>query len=189
MATALEIAKLNPNAAPVAVSEAARLAGIERTAELNAVAGVGPGRPSLVGLTRDELKAKLAEAGVAERDLKMRAAQLWHWIYFRGARSFEEMSNVGKGLRTALAERFTLERPEVVSEQVSKDGTRKWLIRMASTGPHDKGAEIECVYIPEVDRGRCASRARSAARSLVRSAIRARRSSSATSPRPRSPRS
>jgi 23S rRNA (adenine2503-C2)-methyltransferase len=60
---------------------------------------------------------------------------------------------VGKGLRGALAEAFTLERPEVVSEQVSKDGTRKWLMRMPSTGPLDKGAEIECVYIPEVDRG------------------------------------
>jgi 23S rRNA (adenine2503-C2)-methyltransferase len=63
------------------------------------------------------------------------------------------MTNVGKGLRQALAAAYTLGRPEVVSEQVSKDGTRKWLIRMPSTGPLDKGAEIECVYIPEVDRG------------------------------------
>ena len=63
------------------------------------------------------------------------------------------MTNVGKGLRAALAEAYTLDRPQVVSEQVSKDGTRKWLIRMAPTGPHDKGAEIECVYIPETDRG------------------------------------
>ena len=63
------------------------------------------------------------------------------------------MTNVGKALRARLAEAFTLERPQVVSEQVSKDGTRKWLLRMPSTGPLDKGAEIECVYIPEVDRG------------------------------------
>jgi 23S rRNA (adenine2503-C2)-methyltransferase len=83
----------------------------------------------------------------------MRVAQLWHWIYVRGATDFGAMTNVGKGLRAALAEAFTLERPQVVSEQVSKDGTRKWLIRMRSTGPLDKGAEIECVYIPEVDRG------------------------------------
>jgi 23S rRNA (adenine2503-C2)-methyltransferase len=83
----------------------------------------------------------------------MRVAQLWHWIYLRGARSFDEMTNVGKGLRQALAQAYTLDRPEVMSEQVSKDGTRKWLIRMPSTGPLDKGAEIECVYIPEVDRG------------------------------------
>ena len=83
----------------------------------------------------------------------MRVAQLWHWIYLRGATAFDQMTNVGKGLRARLAEAYTLERPEVVSEQVSKDGTRKWLIRMASTGPLDRGAEIECVYIPEVDRG------------------------------------
>ena len=63
------------------------------------------------------------------------------------------MTNVGKELRARLAAAYTLARPQVVSEQVSKDGTRKWLIRMASTGPLDKGAEIECVYIPEVDRG------------------------------------
>jgi len=158
MATALDIAKRNPNAAPVAVSDAARAAGtdtvaIEKTAELNVVAGAAPGGASLVGLTRDQLKDSLAQIGVPERELKMRVAQLWHWIYFRGARDFSEMTNVGKGLRARLAEAYTLARPEVVSEQVSKDGTRKWLIRMPSTGPFDKGAEIECVYIPEVDRG------------------------------------
>jgi 23S rRNA (adenine2503-C2)-methyltransferase len=148
MATVLDIAKRNPNAAPVAVSDAARVAGnaaIEKTAELTVVAGAAPGGASLVGLTRDQLKDSLAAIGVPERELKMRVAQLWHWIYFRGARDFAEMSNVGKGLRAKLAEAYTLARPQVVSEQVSKDGTRKWLIRMASTGPFDKGAEIECV--------------------------------------------
>jgi 23S rRNA (adenine2503-C2)-methyltransferase len=154
MATAsLDIAKRNAHAAAVAASAAAHTDGIEKTPELQAVAGKGPGRPSLVGLTRDELKGKLAGIGVPERELRMRVAQLWHWIYFRGATSFEGMSNVGKGLRARLAETFTLDRPQVVSEQVSKDGTRKWLLRMPSTGPLDKGAEIECVYIPEVDRG------------------------------------
>ncbi|HEY8380812.1 MAG TPA: 23S rRNA (adenine(2503)-C(2))-methyltransferase RlmN [Microvirga sp.] len=153
MATALDIAKHNPNAAPLAVTEAARAAGIEKIAELTVATGTGLSRASLVGLTREELKDKLGAIGVSEREQKMRVAQIWHWIYLRGARSFDEMSNVGKGLRQALAEAYTLERPEVVSEQVSKDGTRKWLIRMPSTGPLDKGAEIECVYIPEVDRG------------------------------------
>jgi 23S rRNA (adenine2503-C2)-methyltransferase len=156
MATVLDIAKRNPHAAPVAVSDAARAAGtaaIEKTAELTVVAGAAPGGASLVGLTRDQLKDSLVQIGVPERELKMRVAQLWHWIYFRGARDFSEMTNVGKGLRAKLAEAYTLHRPEVVSEQVSKDGTRKWLIRMPSTGPFDKGAEIECVYIPEVDRG------------------------------------
>lgn len=158
MATALDIAKHNPNAATLAVSDAARAAGtekiaIEKTAELNVVAGAAPGGASLVGLTRDQLKDSLSQIGVPERELKMRVAQLWHWIYFRGAKDFSEMTNVGKELRAKLAVAYTLARPQVVSEQVSKDGTRKWLIRMASTGPLDKGAEIECVYIPEVDRG------------------------------------
>ena len=152
MATALDIAKLNSNAAPLAATDAARHAGIEKMAELVVPARV-PGKISLVGLTRAELAQRLAEMGVPEGELKMRVAQLWHWIYLRGAQSFDTMSNVGKGLRQNLAATFTLDRPQVVSEQVSKDGTRKWLIRMASTGPLDKGAEIECVYIPEVDRG------------------------------------
>jgi 23S rRNA (adenine2503-C2)-methyltransferase len=145
--TSLDIDRRSAGAAPMGA------AAIEKRAELQVVAGAAAGRPSLVGLTRDELKQKLAAIGVAERELRMRVGQLWHWIYFRGAQGFDEMSNVGKGLRQALAEAYTLERPQVVSEQVSKDGTRKWLLRMASTGPLDKGAEIECVYIPEVDRG------------------------------------
>ncbi|MEZ0169014.1 23S rRNA (adenine(2503)-C(2))-methyltransferase RlmN [Microvirga sp. TS319] len=120
---------------------------------MNVVAGAAPGGASLVGLTRDQLKDSLAAIGVPERELKMRVAQIWNWIYFRGAKDFSEMSNVGKELRARLSQAYTLARPQVVSEQVSKDGTRKWLIRMASTGPLDKGAEIECVYIPEVDRG------------------------------------
>ena len=154
MATVLDIAKHNPNAATLAVSDAARVAGfVEKKAELNVVAGAAPGGASLIGLTRDQLKDSLSQIGVPERDLKMRVAQLWHWIYFRGAKDFAEMTNVGKELRARLAAAYTLARPQVVSEQVSKDGTRKWLIRMASTGPLDKGAEIECVYIPEVDRG------------------------------------
>nr|WP_188312147.1 23S rRNA (adenine(2503)-C(2))-methyltransferase RlmN [Salinarimonas soli] len=144
------MATRNPNAVPVPGD--ARLAGIEKSAELTAVAPAA-GRPSLVGLTREELKERLAAIGVPERELKMRVNQLWQWIYVRGVRDFADMTNVGKAMRASLAEAFTLERPQVVSEQVSKDGTRKWLIRMASTGPFDRGAEIECVYIPEVDRG------------------------------------
>ena len=152
MATALDIAKHDSDTARPASTDGVRASGIEKTAELNVVAGAAPGR-SLAGLTRDALKAGLAEVGVPDRELKMRVAQLWHWIYVRGATDFDQMTNVGKGLRATLAGSFTLARPQVVSEQVSKDGTRKWLIRMPSTGPLDKGAEIECVYIPEVDRG------------------------------------
>ncbi|MEN3929520.1 23S rRNA (adenine(2503)-C(2))-methyltransferase RlmN [Microvirga sp. W0021] len=128
--------------------------GIEKIADHVVEAGESVGRPSLVGLTRGQIKYKLFhDAEVPERELNMRTTQLWHWIYFRGAKSFDEMTNVGKALKTKLTEVFTLDRPEVVSEQVSKDGTRKWLLRMQKTGPHDKGAEIECVYIPETDRG------------------------------------
>ncbi|WP_371877297.1 23S rRNA (adenine(2503)-C(2))-methyltransferase RlmN [Alsobacter ponti] len=117
-------------------------------------AGVETAGPvSLVGVTRQGLAEALRGVGVPEREVRMRVGQLWHWIYHRGAASFDDMTNVGKGLRAELARRFTLDRPQVVSEQVSRDGTRKWLIRMASTGPHDRGAEIEAVYIPEADRG------------------------------------
>ena len=112
-----------------------------------------PIKPSLAGATRAELGEALRSLGLPEREIKMRAAQLWHWIYFRGAREFGEMLNVAKPMRARLAERFTLARPQVVTEQVSADGTRKWLIKMDPVGRHDKGAEIECVYIPEAERG------------------------------------
>ncbi|MGL4243407.1 MAG: 23S rRNA (adenine(2503)-C(2))-methyltransferase RlmN [Beijerinckiaceae bacterium] len=110
-------------------------------------------KPSLAGLTRLGLAERLAEAGVPERERRMRVAQLWHWLYVRGATGFDEMTNVSKTLRATLADLFTLDRPAIVTEQVSQDGTRKWLIRLPSTGRFDKGAEVECVYIPETDRG------------------------------------
>jgi 23S rRNA (adenine2503-C2)-methyltransferase len=107
----------------------------------------------LAGATRAEVARALAEIGVPESELRMRAAQLWHWIYHRGVREFGAMRNISRPLLDRLAERCTLERPQITSEQVSADGTRKWLLRMSSTGRHDRGAEIECVYIPESDRG------------------------------------
>ncbi|MGC2081945.1 MAG: 23S rRNA (adenine(2503)-C(2))-methyltransferase RlmN [Bradyrhizobium sp.] len=114
---------------------------------------VPPARPSLIGLSREELAARLSEIGVPERQQKMRVQQLWHWIYFRGARSFDDMSSVSKETRTGLAERFTVDRPEVVAEQISNDGTRKWLLRLPSGDVMQKAHEVECVYIPETDRG------------------------------------
>jgi len=108
---------------------------------------------SLAGLDRAQLAEALGEVGVPERERKMRVSQLWHWIYFRGARDFEAMTNVSKGLRAELTEKFTLERPEVVVEQVSSDGTRKWLIRLPADTPGEKPHDIEAVYIPESDRG------------------------------------
>jgi 23S rRNA (adenine2503-C2)-methyltransferase len=109
--------------------------------------------PSLVGRSRTEIAAALAEIGVPERERRMRVAQLWHWIYFRGATEFEQMSSVSKHLRTKLAEEFSLARPEVVAEQASADGTRKWLIRLPAEIPGERPHEIETVYIPETDRG------------------------------------
>ena len=113
---------------------------------------VAPARPSLVGLTREALSDALGEIGVAERQRRMRVQQIWHWLYVRGARDFDAMTTLSKELRSALAARYTLERPEMVTEQISADGTRKWLLRLpGETGgtPHD----VECVYIPETDRG------------------------------------
>ncbi|MGJ5076756.1 23S rRNA (adenine(2503)-C(2))-methyltransferase RlmN [Bradyrhizobium oligotrophicum] len=114
---------------------------------------VPPAKPSLIGLSRAELAARLGEVGVPERQQKMRVQQLWHWIYFRGATSFDEMTSVSKDTRTALAEHFTVDRPEVVAEQISNDGTRKWLLRLPSGDNLQKAHEVECVYIPETDRG------------------------------------
>ncbi|ACB79756.1 radical SAM enzyme, Cfr family [Methylorubrum populi BJ001] len=131
------------------------LPAIEKAPEVTALSTLPGRKASLVGLTREGLKQALIGIGVPERETRMRVSQIWHWLYVRGAREFSEMTNVGKGLKAQLAEHFTLDRPEVVTEQVSRDGTRKWLLRMAPTGAHDhnRGAEIECVYIPGDDRG------------------------------------
>jgi 23S rRNA (adenine2503-C2)-methyltransferase len=114
---------------------------------------VPPAKPSLIGLSRSELADRLGEVGVAPAQRKMRVQQLWHWIYFRGARNFDEMTSVSKSIRTELAQRFTVDRPEVVAEQISSDGTRKWLLRLPSGDNVEKAHEVECVYIPETDRG------------------------------------
>jgi 23S rRNA (adenine2503-C2)-methyltransferase len=110
-------------------------------------------KPSLAGLGRDGLKAALGAIGVPERQRNMRAGQLWSWIYARGATSFEAMSDVSKELRARLAAAYTLDRPMIVSEQVSADGTRKWLLRLPTRGHEARPPEIETVYIPEADRG------------------------------------
>jgi 23S rRNA (adenine2503-C2)-methyltransferase len=113
---------------------------------------VAPAKPSLVGLPRAELAEALGGAGVPERQRRMRVQQIWHWLYVRGAQSFDDMTTLSKDLRADLTRHFTLDRPEVAAEQISVDGTRKWLLRLpgeVAGRPH----EIECVYIPEADRG------------------------------------
>ena len=108
---------------------------------------------SLAGESREGLKAALAAIGVPEKQLRMRVSQMWGWMYVRGVTSFEAMSDLAKDLRAKLAAAYTLERPEIVAEQVSIDGTRKWLLRLAKRGHEARAPEIECVYIPESDRG------------------------------------
>ena len=112
-----------------------------------------PAKPSLIGLSRAEIADRLGEIGVAPKQRKMRTQQLWHWIYVRGAQHFEEMTSVSKDMRSELEKHFTVARPEVVAEQISNDGTRKWLLRLPSGDSVEKAHEVECVYIPETDRG------------------------------------
>jgi 23S rRNA (adenine2503-C2)-methyltransferase len=112
-----------------------------------------PAKPSLVGLSRAQLGEALATVGVPPAQRNMRVQQIWHWLYVRGARDFDAMTSVSKELRAALAAQFTLARPEVVAEQISTDGTRKWLLRLPGEHSLERPHEIECVYIPETDRG------------------------------------
>jgi 23S rRNA (adenine2503-C2)-methyltransferase len=104
-------------------------------------------RADLVGLSRDAIRAALEEAGMDARQAKLRAKQIWHQIYNRGATSFDAMSDIAKPHRLWLAERFTVGRPDVVVEQVSTDGTRKWLLKTPD------GHDFEMVFIPDADRG------------------------------------
>jgi 23S rRNA (adenine2503-C2)-methyltransferase len=113
---------------------------------------VPPARPSLVGLSRAALADALGTIGVPEKQRKMRVAQLWNWLYVRGVTRFDQMTSVSKDLRAALDQHFTLERPEVVAEQVSVDGTRKWLLRLPGEHAGERPHEVECVYIPESGR-------------------------------------
>jgi 23S rRNA (adenine2503-C2)-methyltransferase len=108
---------------------------------------VNGGRTNLVGLTRDQLRAALVAAGTPEAQAKMRAGQLWQWIYHWGVRDFAAMTNLAKGYRARLADHFAIALPEIAARQISADGTRKYLLRIAG------GHEVETVYIPEEGRG------------------------------------
>lgn len=137
MTVSLDISAKNTNAPAVVVAERAKPI-MEK--------------PNLVGLSRDELIQVLIEAGVPDKQAKMRVQQIWYWIYVRGVSDFGNMTNLSKALRIDLAERFSLNRPEIIEEQISVDGTRKWLFRFP---PRGAGApvDIETVYIPEEGRG------------------------------------
>ena len=105
------------------------------------------GRVELIGKSRDQIRIALEEAGLEPRVAKLRAKQLWHWIYNRGVSDIALMTDIAKAQQPWLAERFAIGRPEVVEAQVSTDGTRKWLLRT------DDGHEFEMVFIPDADRG------------------------------------
>ncbi len=105
------------------------------------------GRTDLIGLSRDGIREALAAAGLEPKQAKLRAKQLWHWIYNRGATEFSAMTDIAKAQHPWLAERFVIGRPEVVEAQVSNDGTRKWLLRSPD------GQDYEMVFIPDADRG------------------------------------
>ena len=105
------------------------------------------GRVELVGLRKEEICEALAVAGLDARQAKLRAKQIWHWIYNRGVSDFAAMSDIAKAQRPWFAERFIISRPGVVEAQVSSDGTRKWLLQT-----HD-GHDFEMVFIPDADRG------------------------------------
>lgn len=107
----------------------------------------------LLGLSKEEVQSAFASIGVKEKQLRMRSNQLWHWLYHRGTTDFTDMTTMSLDLRQKLHENFTIERPEIVSEQISVDGTRKWLMALNPLNEREKAPEVECVYIPESDRG------------------------------------
>jgi 23S rRNA (adenine2503-C2)-methyltransferase len=138
--------------APLAANEPEAIASTAAIEKRPLEHYVAPARPSLVGLSRGELAQALGAAGVPERQRRMRVQQIWHWLYVRGAQDFDAMTTLSKELRVELAQRFTLARPDIAAEQTSVDGTRKWLLRLPGEFA-DRPHEVECVYIPETDRG------------------------------------
>lgn len=111
-----------------------------------------PDKINLVGLDRDDLSEAMRRIGVKDKQIRMRVNQLWHWIYVRGASSFDEMTNISKDLRAKMDLVYSVAHPELVAEQVSVDGTRKWLLRFPPRGA-GKPVEVETVYIPDQSRG------------------------------------
>lgn len=140
MTISLDIASKNPNAKSVE-----SMAIAVKPAQSN-------DKPSLIGVAQDTMIGMLADAGVPQKQAKMRAQQIWYWLYVRGVSNFEEMTNLSKALRADLAQKFELVRPEIIEEQISVDGTRKWLFRFPSRGA-GAPVDIETVYIPEEGRG------------------------------------
>jgi 23S rRNA (adenine2503-C2)-methyltransferase len=119
---------------------------LDNTAATSLAGLTADGRVRLPGLDRKEIAAHLTEMGIEPKKVRMRASQIFNWLYHWGVTEFDQMTNIAKGVRAQLAEKFTLERPEIVERLISEDGTRKYLIRMAP------GIEVESVFIPDVSR-------------------------------------
>ena len=124
----------------------------ETRAKLDALKPASSEKPSLVGLSREEMAEALRAEGVPNKQLKMRVSQIWHWLYIRGISDFADMKNLSKDFRAMLEEKFNVSRPKIIEEQISSDGTRKWLMQFPSLGA-GKPVEVETVYIPEEGRG------------------------------------
>ena len=136
--------------APMAVS--LDITDAETRTKLDALKPAVGEKPSLVGLSRVAMAACLREAGVPEKQVRMRVSQIWHWLYVRGISDFSDMKNLSKDFRKTLEETFEIRRPKIIEEQISGDGTRKWLLQFPSRGA-GKPVEVETVYIPEEGRG------------------------------------
>jgi len=147
MPITLDIARDNPNA-PVVVGSK------DPTVSTAIMPSTSPEseKPNLIGLSREEIGDALVAIGIPQKQVRMRTAQLWHWLYIRGASDFARMTNVAKDLRSKLDAHFSIARPEIVSELISVDGTRKWLFRFPPRGA-GRPVEVETVYIPEEGRG------------------------------------
>ena len=117
------------------------------TPDLLALPRTKAGLPNIIGLTREAMREAFIERGIPEKQAKMRVGQVWAWVYHWGITDFADMTNVSKEIRAMLTRDFVIERPEIVTKQVSADGTRKYLLRI------EGGHEVETVYIPEENRG------------------------------------
>ena len=133
---------------PIAAAEQADI----NTASAYSWPALDPDKINLVGMDRADLGEAMRQLGVAEKQIRMRVTQLWHWIYVRGATSFDQMTNVSKDLRAKMDLVYTITHPELVAEQISMDGTRKWLLRFPPRGA-GRPVEVETVYIPDENRG------------------------------------
>lgn len=147
MPITLDIARENPNA-PVVVGSKDPVVPTAVVPKTSPEAE----KPNLVGLSREEIGEALVAIGIPQKQVRMRTAQLWHWLYIRGVSDFAMMTNVAKDLRSKLDAHFSIARPEIVSELISVDGTRKWLFRFPPRGA-GRPVEVETVYIPEEGRG------------------------------------